>query len=378
MKTKLFKTLNYFAANKRQAIILLITLFFLGCKKDVKTQNDQLIANQQLEEQPAETKTVKLKKLTVELLSLSKNKNFTEIVFTECKKQKHGDYYVSIEELFNNKSVISVVPAQNIHAILNLVSDLKKIGLRNPILFYPSVETKENQLPSVPTGIQDEADDYIAVINDDKSGGVKDEYPGYRFNTAGQLEYVQQITEEFAWDNDVWVIGDEENCSEGNMVAAPNDDGIMNERYQGQSEYAGLIQVTDIGAIESWISGKLELKMTVLNSSGAIVSGPRAFGKWARSNFTNNKWKDFNHFVGYWYTSTFGNWMYEHWMEEDGGNSNSTTITMPPPPGTPGPTISTTIPSRNLDDDLGLATIQFTDPISTVYNISYANIKRKN
>ncbi len=70
--------------------------------------------------------------------------------------------------------------------------------------------------------------------------------------------------------------------------------------------------------------------------------------------------------------------MYENWWEEDGGQSNSTTITMPPPSGQTGPTVSTTIPSQNRDDNLGMATIPFTDLITQVYNISYANIKRRN
>lgn len=100
---------------------------------------------------------------------------------------------------------------------------------------------------------------------------------------------MKQVNEEYAWNNHVWVIGEEEQCSEENMVSAPDDDGNPYGRVQ----------------------------------------------------------------------------------------SNSTTISMPPSPGTSGPTFST-IPSRNLDDDLGRAIIQFTDDISTVYNISYAHIKRRN
>jgi len=72
--------------------------------------------------------------------------------------------------------------------------------------------------------------------------------------------------------------------------------------------------------------------------------------------------------------NTFGFWMYESWLEEDGGGTSSITYTFPPPAGAPAgtPTISTSISNRANDDNMGYATIQFTDPITTVYNISYA------
>lgn len=69
--------------------------------------------------------------------------------------------------------------------------------------------------------------------------------------------------------------------------------------------------------------------------------------------------------------------MYEKWIERDGGKSNAITISIPPASGTNAPAITVNIPSEERDDDLGLATVQFTDNIDQVYNISYANIKRR-
>ena len=173
----------------------------------------------------------------------------------------------------------------------------------------------------------------------------------------------------------MYVIGEEENVSPENMIAA-NEDRTQG-RTQGIAEYGGIIQVTNLNQIEHWTSGKLEFKIIVLNALGGQIS-IRAFGRWARSNFRDRKWKDFGHFISNWNTSTFANWMYENWIEEDGGSSSSITIVMPPPQGQSGPTISQSFPSKDRDDNLGLATIQFTDNISQVYNITYANIKRRN
>lgn len=361
------KIIKYFS-------VLLCCSILFGCKKSEVPNEVKPVAIQGLSAPRAQL----LKQLTTELLFLGRNNDFVQIAFNECKKQKFGDYYVRIEELFNSKEIVNVVSDKAKSSILQIVSNLKKGESRNPILFYPSVETKEKLTGRINFRTVDE-EEPIGVINAGGGGSyTNDEYPGYRFNTDGTLDYAMQITEEFAWSNDVWVIGEEENCSDENMVSAINDDGNPNGRIQGQSEYGGLIQVTDLGAIESWINGKLEFKMTVMNSAGTIVSGPIAFGKWKRDNFKNQKWKDFGVFIGNWNTSTFGNWMYEHWLEEDGGASSSIIITVPPPAGTSGPTVSITIPSKNQDDNLGQATIQFTDPVTTVYSISYANIKRRN
>lgn len=248
---------------------------------------------------------------------------------------------------------------------------------KEPLLFYPRAETIEMKRKNSNGARTNEAgfsQELIGVYQDVYHPDYSS--PGYIIDNGYSLVFYQNITEDYAWENDVWVIGAEENVSPENSVAAVEDISVA-ARFQGQAEYAGIIQCTDLNAIEHWTAGKLEFKIFIFNASGAQIS-VRAFGKWKRSNFRNQKWKDFGHFVGNWNTSTFGNFMYENWWEEDGGQSNSVTITMPPPAGQTGPTVSTTIPSKNQDDNLGLATIQFTDAISQVYNISYANIKRRN
>ncbi|TAE18651.1 MAG: hypothetical protein EAY72_00520 [Bacteroidetes bacterium] len=308
------------------------------------------------------------------LLKNAKDREFKAVVLNECLKQKKGDYYVTIRDLceaLNNDGKYNAIVKE-----LTNLADLYKNehGGVEPILFYPRAETIEessrNRETDLPYQGQQEAIGVIQdVFNPDYSS------PGFIVNDGNQLVFLQNITEEYAWDNDVWVIGQEELVSDENMLPALEE--FTASRVQGQREIGGIIQVTDLNAIEHWTSGKFEFKMNILNSSGVLINS-RGFGRDKRRNFRNNRWRDYNSFIANWNTSTFGAWMYENWWEEDGGQSNSVTISFPPPSGQSGPTVSTTIPSRNLDDNLGVGTVQFTDPITQIYNITHMNFRRRN
>lgn len=73
--------------------------------------------------------------------------------------------------------------------------------------------------------------------------------------------------------------------------------------------------------------------------------------------------------------------MIEGWIEQDcrGGTCNQETVSQTFPAPCTG-CLSTTISyqKRKTDYDMGRTLIQFTDAITTVYNISYSNIRRKN
>jgi hypothetical protein len=64
-------------------------------------------------------------------------------------------------------------------------------------------------------------------------------------------------------------------------------------RTQGQAEYAGIIQVTDLNDIEPWTGGKPEFTIVVMNANGVII-GKKKFPK-KRSNFKDEKWYDYNY-----------------------------------------------------------------------------------
>jgi hypothetical protein len=260
-------------------------------------------------------------------------------------------------------------------------------GNNEPILFYPKAETYERNSRKILKSGRGSSTSFstavpVAVIGDEYIP-TPQTCPGYILNVNDQLIYFKDITEDYAWLNDVWVVGQEEDVSPENMIAAPEDVAGTQGRFEGQAEYTGYIQVTNLGEIEHWTSGKLEFNTTVFNSTGSKVWGTKRYGKWKRENFRDQKWANFgSSFIGNWNTSTYGGWMYEHWMEEDGGQSSEITVTFTTPPnaqtGVPGNTVSTKIPSRQRDDDLAGSLVQFTDDINQIYNINFMNFKRKN
>jgi len=208
--------------------------------------------------------------------------------------------------------------------------------------------------------------------------------PGYTLNQSDNLVANQQnIDEDYAWENDIWVIGEEEGVPANDTTIkhtfSPSEVGSTN-RFNGQSEYGGIIQVTSFNGIEPWVSGKPEFQYFVFNATGTKIK-EREFPKKKRKDFKAPDWKDFGDFIGFWNTSNIGQWMIESWAEQDcrGGTCNTTTYNQnfaAPCTGCPSTSVSYTI--KDTDYNMGGTLIQFTDPITTVYNITNANIKRKN
>ena len=100
------------------------------------------------------------------------------------------------------------------------------------------------------------------------------------------------------------------------------------------------------------------------------------YGKWRRIYF-NGVFRNFGTFLFNLNLSTIGDWTTEKWIEEDCGASSSisTTITWKDSFGNT-QTTTTSIPSKNKDDDLGQSIIQFTDQINQEYNLTGILIKR--
>ncbi len=318
-------------------------------------------------------------KVMVEILNLAKEDQFRQYILAECLKQKHGDYNVYITDIIASHREIDKYK-KSMATLEQLVGLIKPLVNDNePLVFYPRAETIEDEridhpearsaevIMSEPLGVIQPVESPLDGQSTQRVSYAPEGVDAYRAYVNGTWVWVQTVDEEFAWENDIYVIGNEENVSAGNMVQ-------NNLRVDGRAEYGGIIQVTDINAIEHWTSGKLEFKMIIIGASGS-PSQNIPFGKRKRKNFRNNNWYDFGYFVGNWNKSTYGNWMTEAWIEEDGGASASTTITFPSTSG--GPAIGYTFPSQDQDDKLGQFTVQFDDAVGQVYNIQNANVKRK-
>ena len=358
---------------KKFIVLFVVAFSFFGCENET-VSNPNLQTNSKKELAQLKQKAI------VPILTMAKNKEFKEFVLNECLKQEQGEYNVYfskiIKEYKDNPSYSG--PIMELIILSNKIKSLN--GGIEPLIFYPRAETiedgnsvtinqknsKTSKLAADPIGVNQD------VFYPDNSS------PGYILTFDGELIFYANIVENYAWENDVWVIGEEEvvpNMSSfGDEILTSLVLGAPSSRFDGQAEYGGIVQVTDLGAIEPWTAGKLEFSIIVRGINGIELK--KDFDKRKRSHFRGGKWYDYGYFIGNWNNTAFGNLMVEKWMELDGGNSASVTLTIPPAvPG--GITTSVTIPSKNRDDDLGQSIVQFTDSMDQIYNLSHINIKRK-
>lgn len=385
--TNIFKKTNQEYAKQN---FNFISITFLGaCKKnsDFQYENSNLNANE-IENQLG-------KELVI---AVNEVPEFKRVIEEECLKQVRGDYNVGIDRILEIGIQKQLVPQNHAKKIDELSKQMVRLKPgRLPIIFVPVVEIfdpnaniyKGRSLLSRYENASIEHSS-IRVVSRDAQVTKEDLYPGYYFNAFDKWDTCGLISEDFAWKNDVWVIGYEENISSEKQVTTikpssiKDSSGRLQLRPNGRAEYGGRLQVLDLGEIESWVSGKPEFKYFINNAFGTLIKELRFFSI-ERSNFSDRKWVDYNDFIGYWNTSNWGNITYERWIEEDGGSPITISSTIPNPSGGPTLTISQTL--KDDDDNLGLANVQFTDSYYkdpsvapaywTVYNLSYMNFQRK-
>jgi hypothetical protein len=224
---------------------------------------------------------------------LAKEDQFIKFILNECLKQKHGDYNVYIRDIISAYKGLDKYKSSmaNLEMLIGQIKPL--VGGNEPLIFYPRAETIEDQLQAHPEARTSE------VLTESPIGVIQPpptvwnpplSLNGYRINLNGAWVYAQNVDEEFAGENDVFVFGSDENVE-------LYDSGA---RVDGGAEFTGLIQVTDLNAIEHWTSGKLEFKVVVISASGTEVS-VRKFEKTKRKYFRDKVWHDFNHSLGNWH-----------------------------------------------------------------------------
>ena len=354
-------------------LFIAATIFFISCKKNDLEKQDNLAVTDV---------TKAYKEIASQILTTAKsNDNFRTLAYSECNKQKFGDYYVKLNELISLNSSHNYWDAATVNNLKALQNSISQKTGRDVIIFIPSIEKHpEKAAANKANGLQlrtEVIQDPIAVIAEEFVP-IDQTSPGYIVDNNGTLTFYQTIDESFAWENDVWVVGEEEIVSPENMVAAPEDTAtLIYARVQGGAEYGGIVKVTNWSLVEPWILGKPEFRMVTYKGAGtATTIADKSFGKWRRANF-NGQFKDFNYFLYYWNTPNIGDYTSEKWIEEDGGTWFTLTFGVKIKILGVETTVGVSLPLKNNDDDLGLSLIQFTDPISTVYSQSGIEIKRK-
>jgi len=365
---------------KRYLILFFLSAFFFACKKELKNaESDRSLEASKLGSGTCSnglTKLAYLKILTEQMLTTAKySGDFKKYIYSECFSEKYGDNYVRVSDLLSynaqNRNVFWTDDQSTfIQCVVDKIKQADDERPEEPIVFVPFVEdiNIDSLISYYPTDAPE------GVIADEYDSTSRECY-AYTLDSNDDLIKGQARGESYAWSHDLWVIGQEETVSEASRTTVLTQ-GNSQSRFNGQSEKGGIINITDIGAIEGWTAGKVELKFFVFNQSGTKTN-EIALGKIKRKN-VKDTWKDTDKFLFYWNVSNIGNYLVESWIEEDGGNSTSTVTSSLAAPCSGCPSTSISFTKQKHDDEMGATIIQFTDPISTEYNISYAKIKHKN
>ena len=260
--------------------IMFSTLLF-SCKKNVNE-----IAVLSINQNNQSLKEVNLKVASTILKITKEESEFKKQVFEECHKQKFGDYYVKIVDLLSNTIVSNLLKSEDRLILNELQTKSKVLSGNDLIIFVPSIERFYNR--KISTGLRSSnQEETIGVITDEFNNPTQTA-PGYIVDNNGSLTFYQTIDESFAWENDVWVFGQEENCSPENMVANPDDTDVLTYgRTNGQTENGGVIKVTDWSLVEPWVLGKPEFRQVVYKGSATPTNAifDKKYGKWRRQNF---------------------------------------------------------------------------------------------
>lgn len=375
---------------KFYSLTLVTTLFItiLSCQKeeqipDIEATN---IASTKQNIQSSVSSLVSLENIAGKnLSSIAKtNDKFKKAIESECLKQKNGDYEVKISDLLVNVKQQNLAATNQITALESIAKDMMaaKPG-KQPVVFIPSVETFD---PAILTGksgnesqfegVTARNENQVIFVFRDEPGKDKELFPGYVYDSSGNKKFYGMISEDFAWNNNVWVVGYEEFAENervtssmpfkqveaaGPTTKATSNASVSNVcgRANGRAEYGGRIKAINISEMEPWTWGKLEMKYFVSTITGTLVK-ERAFYQTKRDDL-EGKYHDYWDFIGPWDVNYWGQVTYERWIEEDSSTSTVTISTpVTPVPGGPTYTISATI--RNEDDNLGLAGVYFTDP----------------
>lgn len=284
------------------------------------------------------------------------NKNFKEFLYGEIEKQFDGDYNVLIDVLLE-KNVNSKSKAVGFS---KRITDEFQSQDIYPQIFIPFYEELKAE------GILGSKDPIVVFPTPDEA--IR-EYPGYILNDKVELQELDfMISEEFAMQNEIWVISPNERVGNTDFVSLNKEDEgryLKISAFGNGTLYVSQIMVPDLGSIESWVRGKVELELRAF-SPGIPNLLNYSYPQIKRDKLKNQRWHSVGTNICTWAPSV-GDYVILHWTESDGG-STSTPITINYPATETSPAMSFTYTIKTDDQDLGYAAVLKTDNIGDLYN----------
>lgn len=286
-------------------------------------------------------------------------------VYQHVEEQFDGDFNVLLTSLLSNSQIQKSANLGEAARMLDTFNEESE----HPQIYIPFYEELKEQ------GILGKNEPILVINENDES---VNEYPGYVLDDSGnlvQLDFL--VSEQIATKKEVWVVGLNERVGHKDYISIDPKQNIsenqkIQENWHGGHLYIESFMVPDLGAIESWISGKIELQVrAVSHLLGNIKS--HYYGKIKRKYLKDKKWRSGNVFICDW-NETVGPNIMIHWTELDGGSSTTTvTIPFPTMDGVPATSYSFTIAED--DDDLGYQLVQLSHSPSMLYNTGYIQWK---
>ncbi|NOT91440.1 hypothetical protein [Ferruginibacter sp.] len=205
----------------------------IGCQKtDSGFENSVPITSQSTHNQ-IDFANKQLKQITEGIALLAKNKDFVSFVHTEAKKKFDGEYEVLIQNLQKNTNWKEALNTLQINSGLNAFKNIEGSN------FYPQIyipkfqheeDMKEEKNYTAPTNVAADSIVYIYYAGDsevDSATNENESYAGYVLNGSNQLEYWGMVNEEYANENEVWIISLNESVgNNGNFCPPQLIDGV--------------------------------------------------------------------------------------------------------------------------------------------------------
>jgi len=228
---------------------ILLLVLFSSCKKSDQASPNQITQYASL----PEVKQALMEKI----IAIAKsNPQFKKTIEDECLKQVRGDYNVALERIIEIDHQTPILPAKEKNLFASLVKQMKDFRPNEmPIIFVPVMESRDPHInknnlsssmsnpDSLISDLPHKPINYIIMVDQDnqvfpktkeskdlKQNRIFNEpppgddpgacpppyyYPGFIINDLGAFTYYDCISESMAWNNDVWVLGYEEEVSPG-------------------------------------------------------------------------------------------------------------------------------------------------------------------
>lgn len=147
------------------------------------------------------------------VLHSSKNNDFRKMVYAEIEKRFDGDEDVLIKTLEENANKMNISLIQNIAKSMRNISDVR-VNAETALKAFSNIEGNE-YYPQVYIPFFEElkkngkigtSNPTIVIFNGDSKGSKQNGVPGYIVDNDGSIKQIANVKEDYAKNNEVWVI----------------------------------------------------------------------------------------------------------------------------------------------------------------------------